>query len=277
MKRDHRGVGAAVKWLILIVLLVLIVLPLGQVFLNSFRTTRELKRRPFGFPAQWHFENWLETWQAGDYGQAFVNSVVVSGVSIGGEMLIVGLAAFAIAKMKFKGRSFLDGYFFASMSISSFLYIVTDYFMLNKLGLINTHVGLILTHLARNIPFNLLILRTFISDIPGEIEESAKLDGCTDLQVFFRIIVPITKTIFFTVAILVFVATWNEYVWSNTFITSPALKTVNTRYVRFVGDNTSDLAKIYTASAITILPIIIVYLVFSRQFIDGMTSGSVKG
>lgn len=213
----------------------------------------------------------------GEYGQAFLNSIVVSGVSICAELLIVGLAAYAIAKMKFRGRNFLDGYFFASMSISSFLYIVTDYFMLSKLGMINTHAGLILTHLARNIPFNLLILRTFISDIPGEIGESAKLDGCTELQAFFRIIVPITKTIFFTVAILVFVATWNEYLWSNTFITSPSLKTVNTRYVRFIGDNTADLARIYTSSAITILPIIAIYLIFSRQFIDGITSGSVKG
>ena len=107
--------------------------------------------------------------------------------------------------------------------------------------------------------------------------ESAKIDGCTEFTSFLHITVPIAKPMFLTVALLVFVNTWNEYLWSNTFITTDSLKTVATRFVKFTGEYGSNMARIYTASVLTIAPIIILYLIFSRKFIAGMTSGSVKG
>lgn len=143
--------------------------------------------------------------------------------------------------------------------------------------LCHTYLGLILVYIAMQIPFNMLLLRTFLSGIPREVEEAAKIDGCNEINAFFRITLPIAKSIFLTIAILVFVNVWNEFLWANTFLTTDLLKPLATRYVKFVGEFTSNMARIYTASAITITPIIAIYLLFSRRFIEGMTSGSVKG
>jgi raffinose/stachyose/melibiose transport system permease protein len=148
---------------------------------------------------------------------------------------------------------------------------------MNKLGLVDTLAGLIIIYTAMNIPFNMLLLKTFLSGIPREIEEAAKIDGCSELQSFLRITLPIAKPMFLTIAILVFVNVWNEYLWGNTFISTDSLKTVATRFVRFTGQYGSNMARIYTASIITIAPIIILYICFSKKFIEGMTSGSVKG
>jgi raffinose/stachyose/melibiose transport system permease protein len=253
------------------------VIPILQVFLNSFRKDAEVKTMPFGLPKEWVLSNWPETWQMGGYGIAYINSLITAAVVISVVLCIVGLGAYALSKLQFRGRGFFTAYFFVAISLPGFLYIVPDYFLFNRLGLINTRFALILIYTAGNIPFNMLLLRTFLGSIPRELEEAAKIDGCTELSVFIRITVPIAKTIFLTIAILIFVGCWNEFLWANTFIADEALKPVSTRYVKFVGQYSSNMARIYTASAITISPIIILYILFSRRFIEGMTSGSVKG
>jgi raffinose/stachyose/melibiose transport system permease protein len=262
---------------ILFFLFLVEVIPILQVFFNSFRKDADVKTMPFGIPKEWVLVNWPETWQIGGYGIAYINSLITASVVISLVLCIVGLGAYALSKLQFRGRGFFTAYFFVAISLPGFLYIVPDYFLFNRLGLVNTRFALILIYTAGNIPFNMLLLRTFLGSIPRELEEAAKIDGCTELSVFIRITVPIAKTIFLTIAILIFVSCWNEFLWANTFIANEALKPVSTRYVKFVGQYSSNMARIYTASAITILPIILLYILFSRRFIEGMTSGSVKG
>jgi raffinose/stachyose/melibiose transport system permease protein len=276
MKKQSKGTYA-VLYLILFFLFLVEVIPIAQVFLNSFRTDAEVKTMPFGLPKNWTFANWPETWVMGEYGIAFINSLITASVVILTVLTVVGLGAYALSKLQFSLRGFFTAYFFVAISLPGFLYIVPDYFLFSKIGLMNTRFALILIYTASSLPFNMLLLRTFLGGIPRELEEAAKIDGCTELGVFLRITVPIAKTIFLTIAILVFVGTWNEFLWANTFIQDEALKPVSTRYVKFVGQYSSNMARIYTASAITILPIILLYILFSRRFIEGMTSGSVKG
>ncbi len=238
-KKKKISIWYIVKYVFLFGMLLFALVPLLQVFINSFRSDREVKTMPLGLPKQWVFNNYPETWQIGGYGQAYN--------------------------------------FFVAISLPGFLYIVPDYFIFNKLHLIDTRVGLMLVYIAMQIPFNMLLLKTFLAGIPRELEEAAKIDGCNELDSFMKITLPIAKPMFLTVAILVFVNVWNEYLWSNTFVTTEIIKPVATRFVKFTGEYGSDMAKIYTASVITIAPVIILYLLFSRKFIEGMTSGSVKG
>lgn len=267
----------ALKYAFLFFLLLFEAVPILQVFINAFRTDGDVKTMPFGLPKQWVFNNWAETWQIGGYGTAFLNSLIIAAVVIVIVLTIVGLGAYALSKLEFRGREFFIGYFFVAISLPSFLYIVPDYFVFNSIGLIDTRLSLVLVYTATQIPFNMLLLRTFLAGIPREVEEAAKIDGCSEIQAFTLITLPIAKSIFMTVAILVFVNVWNEFLFANTFIMADALKPVSTRFVKFVGEFSSNMARIYTASAITILPIIALYLIFSRRFIEGMTSGSVKG
>ena len=280
-KTMHKGfryyLFTALKLLFLVLMLLFAAVPLLQVLLNSFRSDREVKSMPIGLPKQWVFNNWPETWRIGGYAQAYFNSLLTAAVVIIVVLTLVGFGAYALSKLEFKGRGFFMGYFFVAISLPTFLYIVPDYFVMNKLGLVNTRWSLIIIYSATQLPFNMLLLRTFLAGIPRELEEAAKIDRCDELQSFLRITLPIAKPMFLTIGILVFVHVWNEFLWANTFITTEALKPVATKYVVFTGQYGSNMARIYTASAITIAPVIVLYLLFSRRFIEGTTSGSVKG
>lgn len=276
-KKKKISIWYIVKYVFLFGMLLFALVPLLQVFINSFRSDREVKTMPLGLPKQWVFNNYPETWQIGGYGQAYINSLLIAAVVIVVFLAVAGLGAYSISKLEYKGRGFFNAYFFVAISLPGFLYIVPDYFIFNKLHLIDTRVGLMLVYIAMQIPFNMLLLKTFLAGIPRELEEAAKIDGCNELDSFMKITLPIAKPMFLTVAILVFVNVWNEYLWSNTFVTTEIIKPVATRFVKFTGEYGSDMAKIYTASVITIAPVIILYLLFSRKFIEGMTSGSVKG
>ncbi len=269
------GTGLRVVFLVLMALFAAV--PLLQVLLNSFRTDREVKSMPLGLPKEWVFNNYGETWDIGGYGTAYFNSLFTAFVVIAIVLVVVGLGAYAICKLDFKLRGFFTAYFFVAISLPGFLYIVPDYFLMNSIGLVDTRWSLMIVYTAMQIPFNMLLLRTFLTGIPRELEEAAKIDGCNELQCFLKITIPIAKPMFLTIAILVFVNVWNEFLWSNTFITTEELKLVATRFVKFTGEYGSNMARIYTASVITVSPVIILYLLFSRKFIEGMTSGSVKG
>lgn len=269
--------ASIVKWFYLIFMLLFAAIPLMQVFLNSFRTDREVKTMPIGLPESWTLENWGDTWVIGGYATAYFNSLLTAAVVIVVVLCIVGLGAYSLSKLQFKLRGFFTAYFFVSISLPTFLYIVPDYFVMNKIGLVDTRWSLMIIYIANQIPFNMLLLRTFLAGIPRELEEAAKIDGCTELDSLLKITLPIAKPMFLTIAILVFVNVWNEFLWSNTFITTDELKLVATRFVKFTGEYATNMARIYTASCITILPVIVLYLLFSRRFIEGMTSGSVKG
>ena len=276
-KKKKISIWYIVKYVFLFGMLLFALVPLLQVFINSFRSDREVKTMPLGLPKQWVFNNYPETWQIGGYGQAYINSVLIAAVVMVVVLAVAVLGAYSISKLEYKGRGFFNAYFFVAISLPGFLYIVPDYFIFNKLHLIDTRVGLMLVYIAMQIPFNMLLLKTFLAGIPRELEEAAKIDGCNELDSFMKITLPIAKPMCLTVAILVFVNVWNEYLWSNTFVTTEIIKPVATRFVKFTGEYGSDMAKIYTASVITIAPVIILYLLFSRKFIEGMTSGSVKG
>lgn len=269
------GTGLRVVFLVLMALFAAV--PLLQVLLNSFRTDREVKSMPLGLPKEWVFNNYGETWDIGGYGTAYFNSLFTAFVVIAIVLVVVGLGAYAICKLDFKLKGFFTAYFFVAISLPGFLYIVPDYFLMNSIGLVDTRWSLMIVYTAMQIPFNMLLLRTFLTGIPRELEEAAKIDGCNELQCFLKITIPIAKPMFLTIAILVFVNVWNEFLWSNTFITTEELKLVATRFVKFTGEYGSNMARIYTASVITVAPVIILYLLFSRKFIEGMTSGSVKG
>lgn len=271
------GAIDVIKYIFLAFMACFAIIPLLQVFLNSFRVENEVRSSPIGLPTSVTLQNYADTWQIGGYARAYINSLTVSFITIFLVLVVVGLASYALTKLKFRGREAFIAYFFVAMSLPSFLYIVPDYFMMNRVGLTNSHAGLILLYTAMQIPFNMLLLRTFLAGIPREVEEAGKIDGCNELQALLYITLPIAKPIFLTVALLVFVNTWNEYLWANTFIIDDALKSVSTRFVKFVGEFSTSMARIYTASCIAMGPVIFMYLIFNRRFIEGMTSGSVKG
>lgn len=261
----------------LIILAFFCIAPVVLLFFNATKTEADFLRNPFGIPSEFHFENFVDAWKKGGYTQGYLNSILISGVSIVFVVLFSGMAAYSLAKMRFKGNSMVMTYFVLSMSIPVSLFLVPLFFIFKKLGLMNSLPGLILIYVAIYIPFNVVFLRSFFLGIPTTIIESAKLDGCTEFGVFSKIILPLSKPAFLTVALLVFLWTWNEFFFANSFLTSSGLKPVSTRFIAFKGTYSSTWTLISSAATISIFPIMTAYLCFQKNFIEGLMSGSIKG
>jgi len=250
--------------------------PLLLMLNNSFRTDKEIKNFPLALPESFSFRNYVETWNRGEYNSAFLSSITISLCTVCIVVVFGGLAAYALAKMPVKGRSFLLGYFTLGMSIPGFLFIVPNYYLHSKLGISNTHLSMILIYSALFLSFNLLLLRSYLISVPKELEEAAKIDGCNEVSTLVHVTIPIAAPIFFTVVLLVFVQCWNEFFWANVFLIGQ-MRTVSTKFYDFVGKFSSDLAKVYTAGVVAIAPVVVLYMLLQKNFIEGLTSGAVKG
>lgn len=251
--------------------------PLIVLFLNSLRTDAEIKKFPIGLPAMPSLENYAPTWIKGGYATAFRNSILVGVCVIGIVLVAASLAAYGLARLDIPGKAFFIAYFMLGMSFPTFLYIVPLYYNFSQIGLVNTRWSVIIIYSASYIPFSILLIRTFLVGIPKELEEAGKIDGCGEIGVFLHVTLPLLKPILATVALIVFVWCWNEFLWSNTFLTTDSIRTVATRFYKFTSEWSKDLAKIYTAGVITLAPIIILYLTLQKSFIEGLTQGAVKG
>lgn len=261
---------------ILSIVAIIQILPLVIVLFNSFRTDKDIKRFPVGFPTQINFDNYIRAWKTGGYTQAFGNSLFVSVIATLIVLVISVLVGYFLAKSTIKLKNAFIVYFGVALSIPLLSYLAPLYYSFSKLNLVNTHWGLILIYIAINLPFNILLARTFILGIPNELSEAAVIDGCNTFDIITKIIFPLAKPIVTTITLIVFVATWNEFTVANTFLQEATLKTVSTRYVLFVTERASDLSMIYTAGIITMLPIVVIFILLQNYFIEGMTSGSIK-
>jgi raffinose/stachyose/melibiose transport system permease protein len=251
-------------------------IPLVVIVFNSFRLDKEIKRFPVGLPTQFNLTNYINAWKVGGYSQAYFNSILVSAISTFFIVAMSILMGYFLAKSKIRLKNHITLYFGIAMSIPLFSFLAPLYYRFSEMNLINRHSGLILIYIAINLPFNVLLARTYISEIPNEISEAAVIDGCSTFQIIGRIIYPLSKPIVTTIALISFVSTWNEFTVANTFLQDAVLKTVSTRYVLFVAERGSDLAMIFTAGMISMLPIVIVFVLLQNTFVEGMTAGSVK-
>lgn len=277
MKKTKRITIKALMHCILMFLALFELFPLIVLLLNSLRTDQEIKNFPIGLPDVPTLENYVETWIKGGYATAFKNSIFVGGCVIVIVLIGASLAAYGLARLDIPGKAFFIAYFMLGMSFPTFLYIVPLYYNFSQVGLVNTRLSVIIIYSASYIPFSILLIRTFLVGIPKELEEAGKIDGCGEIGVFTHITLPLLKPILATVALIVFVWCWNEFMWSNTFLTTDSIRTVATRFYKFTSEWSKDLAKIYTAGVITLAPIIVLYLTLQKSFIEGLTQGAIKG
>lgn len=263
-------------YIILSIIALVQLFPLILTLFNSFRTDGAIKKFPVGFPTELNINNFIKAWTIGGYTKAFSNSITISIITTFIIMFVAIIGGYFLVRSNLKIKQYLFVYFGVALSIPLFSYLVPLYYTFSSLNLVNSKLGLVMIYVAIHIPFNTLLARTFILGIPKELDEAAIIDGCSTYQILGRIIFPLAKPIMSTIALIVFVATWNEFTIANTFLQQPLLKTAATRFVLFVGERGSDMSMVYTAGIITMLPIIIAFIALQNFFIDGMTSGSIK-
>ena len=251
-------------------------MPIAILFMNAFKTTAEIGRNPLGMPGEWHYENFTEAWEVGRYGTILRNSVVITGGTIVGTLILAGSGAYALARLKLRGGDLLTFYFLVGTSVPAQLFIVPLFIMWRNFGLINTQLGLIIIYCGLSSPFATYLLRSYMVSLPEEFMEAARVDGATNWHIFRHIIMPLSWPGFVTAALVVGLSSWNEFLFAVTFLTDPSLKPISTGLFAFQSRYSRDWGLTNAGAVIMILPIIILFLILQRRFVEGLTQGGLK-
>jgi raffinose/stachyose/melibiose transport system permease protein len=266
-----------VIYVFLVLVALIYILPLLWVFMVSFKTNAEIFTSPFALPESFYLDNFTFAWTAGKLGVATWNSFVVCTVTLILSMVIGSMAAFAIARMRWKLAKPCMTYFLLGMMIPVHCVMIPLFTRFAKIGLSNSLTGLILPYLTFSLPTTIFIMTGFFEGMPNELIESACIDGASIYEIFFKIALPLSRTGLFVTGLMTFVANWNELLLAMVFISDDNKKTLPVSLSKFVGPYNTNYSQMFAAIIIAIIPTVVVYCAFSNQIVDGLTAGAVKG
>jgi multiple sugar transport system permease protein len=269
------------KIMIVVALVVLVVngiYPLVWIFLTSIKNELELTQVPITyFPQTPNFGNYAQVFQAQPFARFFLNSLVISSLSTILCVTIAAFAAYALARLRLRYRRIISIIIVAASMFPIVSLIVPLFQIMRGLGWLNTYWSLIIPYATFSLPISTLVLTAFFQGIPEDLESAAMIDGCSRFGALWRIIVPLAAPGVVTAAILAFVNSWNEFLLALTFNSAPDMKTVPVGVMLYQGEFTFPWPLISAAIIITIIPIVVLILVFQRRIISGLTAGGVKG
>jgi len=269
------------KYSALIIILLIIGIPLVWIISIGFRTQNEVLDI---LPTQFTTINYpnaineLNSWGGLSFVRMFGNSFLVTTASLIGILIVSSLVAFAFSNYSFKFKEPLFIVFLLGMLIPAQVLLIPVFFLMKNLNLLGTYFTLILPYIAFNFPLGVLILRSFFEKIPLEIKEAAKIDGASDFRVFLRIILPLSRPALATLTIFSFMAVWNEFLFALVFIRNDSMQTIPLILSRMGISRYGVDYGVYGAFiTMTIIPMLIIFLIFQRWFIAGLSAGAVKG
>ena len=244
---------------------------------NSFRDRKMMGRQGvLHFPDPWYFQNYPDVISNGFFG-FFFRSVIIVSISLVLMLIITSFASYPLARMRFKLRGLLYAGIVAMMSVPMHVTLIPVYQMTNSMGLINNLFSLLGPYVAFALPMSVFILTGFMMTIPHEMEEAAVIDGCNKYNMFFRVILPLSKAGISTLAIYNVVGMWNEFAFANTFLNDIKVKTLPLALGAFKGEHSQDTPLILTVLTLSVLPTIILFIIFQDKLVKGMMAGAVKG
>ena len=255
--------------------------PFVWTLLTSFKGPTTIYEVPIRYlPIPFDLVNYRQIFELDRFRWALVNSVIVASAATAISLVIGSICAYAIARLNFPGKNFLLALVLAIAMFPGIAIIGPLFRQFNAWGLTNNYLALILPNVTFTLPICIWTLTAFFSDLPVELEESARVDGCTRMQAFYKIVVPLAAPGVFTAAILLFIHAWNEFLFARTFMSQPNRLTATVAIAQFEG---ADIAAQYpwgqiTAASIVItLPLVLLVLIFQRRIVSGLTAGAVKG
>ncbi|SHE90394.1 carbohydrate ABC transporter membrane protein 2, CUT1 family (TC 3.A.1.1.-) [Caldanaerobius fijiensis DSM 17918] len=258
--------------------LAFIIFPFFWQVITSIKPPAELWAiPPKWIPSKLYTGYYISVFVKRPFGTYLKNSIIVASATTLFSVFVSSFAAYALARLKFKGKTIILSLVLAVSMFPGIAIITPLFLFLKNIGLLNTYMGLILPYTTFTVPLSLWILTTFFKEIPFDLEESAKVDGATPLQAFIKIIFPLATPGMFTTAILTFIAAWNEFIFALVFNTQDAMRTVPVGIAMFPGEHDLPWGDMAAASVIVTVPLIILVLIFQRRIISGLTAGAVKG
>ncbi|MEU4829568.1 carbohydrate ABC transporter permease [Streptosporangium sp. NPDC023615] len=281
-RRGKNPIGAfgVLSHLALLVWAILIVGPILWTFLSSFKTNTEIFGDAITLPASFGWDAFGRAWEKAHVGQYMLNTVFVVACATAGTMLLGSMAAYVLARYTFPGNRLIYFLFVSGMTFPVFLALVPLFFVVKNLGLLDTHLGVILVYIAYSLPFTVFFLSAFFKTLPTSVAEAAMMDGCSHTRTFFQIMVPMARPGLVSITIFNILGQWNQYLLPIVLLTGNVEdKWLITQGVANISTNAgyeADWPGLFAALSMAIVPVMIVYIVFQRQIQSGLTSGAVK-
>jgi len=271
--------------LLIFITIIVVLFPILYIFSLSLRTKETIYQDIlFLIPKAVTVQNYIDAFSyARDhldvtFIEMFRNSIIVTFVAVVVAIIVAALASFSFSNYKFTGKEIVFSIIIASFVIPAQVLLIPLFFMLRNLGILNTYLAVILPYIGFLIPIATLILRSFFEQIPAEIKESAKIDGASDFRIFLQIVIPLSKSAIATCVILLFLETWNEFVFALVFLQNPKIQTIPVALAKIAGSKYMIPLGTYGAAImITVIPVLIIFVIFQKWFVAGITMGSIKG
>jgi raffinose/stachyose/melibiose transport system permease protein len=253
-----------------------IIYPIIWLALSGLKTNSDFFLNTWSLPEEWVWENYKAAWDAG-IGKYFFNSVFITVISVFIVLLLGSMAAYGLSRFRFKGQNILLIIILSGLMLAPQVSLIPLFKLLQQVGLYNTYGALILPYVAFQLPFSIFLMRSYFLSIPRELEEAAIIDGCNRWKVYWNIVIPMGKPIIASCALLTAMNVWNEFMFALVFIEDSSLRTVPVGLMNLRSQLNTNFGIQLAGLAISALPMIIAYILFQKQFVRGISAGSVKG
>ena len=277
-KKWHRAQPHVIVSYILVIIFILsAVLPVVFTFMTSLKSNKEFFNNIYGLPQQITWTNYAVAWKEGSIGTYFGTSITVVGITVVITTILGALAGYALAKMRIPHADFIILALLGLNMLPSESVVMPLYIMLAKLGMTGKLISLILPYISWGLPMTIYIFRNFFATIPGELLEAARIDGCSELAAFRKVIMPLMLPPVATTAILNFVGWWGELLWASIVLSASTVKTIPLGILAFQGQFSTNWGALTAATCIVLIPMILFFAIAQKYFIKGLTEGAVKG
>jgi raffinose/stachyose/melibiose transport system permease protein len=252
-------------------------MPFVTIVLSATRTQGDLiSRGVFSWPTVVRWQNFVDAWNTGGFTDYFRNSMLLIAVKVPLGLLIASLAAYPLAKIRFRGNGLIFIYFLIGLAVPVQVTLQPLLVMMKNLGIANSLAALIPPYIAFGLPFQIFVMRGFFRLLPNELIEAARVDGANDLGIFFRIMLPLSLPPLATLAIIDALATWNEFLIALVLISGKASRTVPIGLLQFQGEFSSQYTLLMAGVLISIIPVVVLFIFLQRYFVAGL-AGGIKG
>jgi raffinose/stachyose/melibiose transport system permease protein len=275
--RLSRVAASSARWVLLLVLTGVIVIPVFYAVIGGFKDNYQLSASPMALPDPWVVSNYTEVLGSDTFWIQLKNSVLIAAVTTVVVLVFASLAAFVFARRSFPGREVVFTLFTLGLLFPSAVAILPLFVLVRTLGLLDNPLGIALPQAAFALPLTIIILRPFFRSIPVELEDAALIDGCGTFGFFWRILLPLSRPVLATIAVLTIVASWNQFLLPLVILSDQANWTLPLGVSNFSTQYSSDTARILAYTSLSLVPALVFYLFVERQLVGGLTSGAVKG
>jgi raffinose/stachyose/melibiose transport system permease protein len=254
----------------------LVLYPLFFILMTSFKENIDVIANPFTITT-FRPLNYIDAWKIGRVQRYFWNSVIVTAVTIIGQLVFISISAYSLGRLRPKGTNILMMIFLSTLFITGEMTTIPVFMMIRRMGLLNTRMGLILPYTLGGLGMGIFIASNYVKSIPKELDEAATVDGSGILRTFISIYLPLMRPILSLVAIMAFQGVWSEFFWALIVITRESIKTLPLGLINFQSQYNSNYGVLSAGLTILTLPILLVYIFFSKYFIEGVAAGAIKG